>query len=244
MVDTKKKRKKHDENDDEQNDDNTNDTNDNEDTEGSDSFFLNDDFFELLNKQMRQAFKMFPGMIPPNFDSRTMRKIFTTIFRQMNLDPRDLQNLSPEELQKIWQKNKFGAQGPFVFGMNFGIGPDGKPIINSFGNVKPKPKGEAEIKVERDPLVDIFEEDDDLVVVAEVPGVQKEDIELKATPYELEIVASSSTTGKSQRNYRKAVPLPTEINPDVAKARYNNGILEVRLKKRAPEKSKKRIKID
>lgn len=212
----------------------------------SDPFFLDDNFFEMLNEQMRKTFKAFPGIYPPNFDARTMRKIFTQIFRQMNLDPRELRNLSPEELQKFMQQNKFGAQGPFVFGMNFGIGPDGKPIVNSFGNVKPKPQGEPEIKVERDPLVDIFEEGEDLVVVAEVPGVQKEDIELKATSHELEIVASSSgtETGKAQRNYRKRVPLPAEINPDFAKARYTNGILEVHLKKREPERAKKRIKID
>ncbi|WP_457558182.1 archaeal heat shock protein Hsp20 [Candidatus Harpocratesius sp.] len=209
-----------------------------------DPFNLSDDFFKMLNDQMRNSFKAFPGIIPPNFDAKSMRKIFTEIFKKMNLDPHQINNLSPEELQKFIQKNRFGFQGPFVFGMNFGIGPDGKPIINSFGNVKPKPRGEPEIKVERDPLVDIFEEDNDLVVVAEVPGVQKENIELKASPFELEIVASSLNAGKSARNYRKVVPLPTEINPDIAKARYTNGILEVRLEKRTSHQSKKRIKID
>ncbi len=217
-----------------------------------DPFNLGEEFYDTLDEQMKNMLKAFSGFVPPNIDTTSFRKIFNAMLKNMqnmNFDPEQLKNMDPEELKKFMANNKMGMQGPFVYGMNFGFGPDGKPIMNSFGNVKTKPEGESEIKMERDPLIDIYEETTDegktyLVVVAEVPGVQKENIELKASPFELEIVARSPEFEKSSRNYRKVIPLPSEINPGIAKARYNNGILEVRLEMIDPKKSKRKIQID
>ncbi|MHA1521138.1 MAG: Hsp20 family protein [Promethearchaeota archaeon] len=216
-----------------------------------DPFNLGEEFYEILDEQMKNMFKAFSGFVPPNIDPRSFRKIFNTMLKNMkdiNFDPDQLKNMNPDDLKKFMASNKMGMKGPFVYGMNFGFGPDGKPIANSFGNVTSKPEGDSEIKMERDPLIDIYEEDIDgkphLVVVAEVPGVQKANIELKASPFELEIVASSPENEKPARNYRKIIPLPSEIKPDVAKARYNNGILEVRLEMDPSKKSKKKIQID
>lgn len=215
-----------------------------EDEEDDDPFDLGDEFYDMLNEQMKKMFQAFPGMIPPNIDMKSFRKIFNQMLSNMNFDPNQIKNMDPEAIRKFMADNRIGMKGPFLFGMNFGFGPDGKPSVNSFGNVQPKSEGESEIKMERDPLVDIYEEGNDLVVVAEVPGVKKEDVELKASSFELEIVANTPDLGMASRNYHKIVPLPAEINPDVAKARYNNGILEVRLEKLAQEPSKKKIHID
>ena len=68
-------------------------------------------------------------------------------------------------------------------------------------------------------------------MVCEVPGVNKDEIEIRASSNELEIIAAAAEDQKHGRHYHKTVALPSEINPDYAKARYQNGILEVRLQK-------------
>ncbi len=62
-------------------------------------------------------------------------------------------------------------------------------------------------------------------MVAEVPGVSKDDIEIKVKPKQLIIKAK----GKD-RKYYKTIDLPKEVIPEKAKASYKNGVLEVRLK--------------
>ena len=200
-----------------------------------------DDFFKILNDQMRRIFEaQFPGVMPPNFDAnnKVFQKMFYEILKKMNLDPEMIKNMDPKELQDMFKNN------PYVFGMNMRISPDGKPIMDSFGSTQPKNKDPDEFKSERDPMVDIYEEEGNIVVVCEVPGVTKSQIELKASPNELEILAEASEIGPRQRKYHKIIALPAEINPDVAKARYMNGILEVRLEKIEKKPSKKKIDIE
>src|SRR3989304_9492005 len=68
--------------------------------------------------------------------------------------------------------------GPFVYGYSMKIGPDGKPEIQEFGNIKKGLKGAPQVKDEREPLVDIMETNDDIHVGVELPGVEKTDIKL------------------------------------------------------------------
>jgi len=63
-------------------------------------------------------------------------------------------------------------------------------------------------------------------VIAELPGVEKEDIDLRATETSLTISAESQ-----HRKYYKELRLPTPVNPKSAKATYRNGVLEVSLPK-------------
>jgi len=127
---------------------------------------------------------------------------------------------------------------PFVYGFTMRVGPDGKPVIREFGNIRPTRFG-PRIVEEREPLVDVIEEEDEVVVVAELPGVEKEDIDLNAT--ERELVISVDT---EERKYYKHLELPAEVDPRSAKASYKNGVLEVRLKKVKPERRGERIKIE
>ncbi|MEM0321108.1 MAG: archaeal heat shock protein Hsp20 [Thermoprotei archaeon] len=115
--------------------------------------------------------------------------------------------------------------GPIVYGWSVVIGPEGKPIVRQFGNT---PRGG--LIQEREPLVDVNETDNEVLVIAEMPGVDKSEIKLNATEDTLEI--------KAEKKYYRLVELPVKVIPDKAKASYKNGVLEVRLTKRESSKPK------
>jgi HSP20 family molecular chaperone IbpA len=79
---------------------------------------------------------------------------------------------------------------------------------------------------ERQPLVDVFEEEDHLIVLVELPGVDKEDVHIKVEENTLTISAINKT-----RNYIKKVWLPASIKKDTIKFTYRNGILQIKLEK-------------
>jgi len=79
-----------------------------------------------------------------------------------------------------------------------------------------------------EPLVDIIEEDDAIVVVAGLLGVRKEDLQIHAAHCSLTI--SSET---SEHKYYRELALPAATEPETAVATFKNGVLKVRLKKLA-----------
>lgn len=136
-----------------------------------------------------------------------------------------------EEMMDEMMKQAFGEESktrsvrPYVYGFSMSVGPDGKPVIREFGNVQKNHFG-PKIKEEREPLVDIFEEDKQVVTLAELPGVEKEEISLSATDGTLKISVDTAN-----RKYHKELALPAKVDPKSAQASYKNGVLEVRLKK-------------
>jgi len=127
------------------------------------------------------------------------------------------------------------------YGYQVNVGPDGKPHVREFGNVKPTHRGTFELG-SREPFVDVVTNDKDqtLKVVAEMPGVQKGSIELQATEDVLTINAKNH-----DRNYDTSVPLTSPVDPASARASYRNGVLEVVLKmKEAPKPKGTSIKIE
>jgi len=111
--------------------------------------------------------------------------------------------------------------GSKVYGISIHIGPDGKPVIKEFGDIKPR---EKRISEEREPLVDVMREGNEIIIIAELPGVEKEDIKISGEKDSLEIKVETA-----QRKYYKELKLPAEVNHKKAKVSYKNGILEVRL---------------
>lgn len=188
--------------------------------------------------------KFFKDLDPTKlFGNREFRDVFKEIFEQILKQlPKEYQGLTPEDFVKEFMKNKdkFGLKGPLFYGFNVNFTPEGKPKIDSFGNIKAEPfSGKPKVKNVREPLVEVNEEKDQVIVIAEMPGVTKEDIEIKATTRSLTISTRQET---ANRIYYKEISLPTAINSEYARARYTNGILEVKLKKIAEEQTK--IKID
>ncbi|MFX1498550.1 MAG: archaeal heat shock protein Hsp20 [Promethearchaeota archaeon] len=164
------------------------------------------------------------------FNAEQFQQIFKQVFKQIMKDlPKNLQDMTPEEItREIWKNRHKYIKSPIMYGFNITSGPDGKPVIDSFGTLKPETyTGKTKVKKEREPLVEVSQDANQIIVVAEMPGVTRDDIELKATTRSLTI----STRPESNRKYFKEVKLPTAINSDYAKARYVNGILEIKLKK-------------
>jgi HSP20 family protein len=112
---------------------------------------------------------------------------------------------------------------PFVFGFSMKVGPDGKPIIQRFGNPPIDERAEAP---SLEPLVDVVEEDDEIIVVAEVPGVERDEIKVRIRGTTLTIHAENTN-----RPYHKVIELPSKVQKEEAKSAIRNGVLEVRLKK-------------
>jgi len=117
------------------------------------------------------------------------------------------------------------ARRPHVYGFSMSVGPNGKPVIRDFGNGQPSRRG-TKIRKEREPLVDVIEEDRATVIVAELPGVEKDDINLHAIEDHLTVSVSTHN-----QKYRKELTLTTRVDPKSAWASYKNGVLEVKLKK-------------
>jgi len=118
------------------------------------------------------------------------------------------------------------VEGPYFYGFSITIGPDGRPIIQEFGNVRPSRWGIEKSDVRRpyvethvDPKAGV------LKVVAELPGVDKESIKVNATEGVVTIRAE-----QGDRKYYADVKLPAKVDPTTAKASYRNGVLEVTLK--------------
>jgi HSP20 family protein len=115
-----------------------------------------------------------------------------------------------------------------VHGYSVKIGSDGKPDIQEFGNLKKAPGG-TEVKEEREPLVDVVNNADEIRVVVELPGVEKTDIKLYGTDDSLTISVDTA-----QYKYYKEVELPAKIRTKEARSTYKNGVLEVVIPKLEP----------
>ncbi len=125
------------------------------------------------------------------------------------------------------------GQPPLVYGFSMRVGSDGKPQFHQFGNVK-----EGKVSKEREPLVDVVDLDKEIRVVAELPGVQKEDIHISSEKNELLLQVDDK-----ERPFSKRIRLPADVVSDKAKASYNNGILEVVLTKLSTSR-RKDIRVD
>jgi HSP20 family protein len=176
----------------------------------------------------------------PDIDEmmKQMEKMMQEAFR--NVEQQVPKNLIKE--RKLDDGSVVREMGPIVYGYSVKIGPDGKPEVRKFGNINSFPNvlgGGLAVKEEREPLVDIIKGENELRVVAEVPGVNKEDLRVTADESSLTI---ESVTG--QPRYQKHVELPQTVDPKTAKSTYKNGILEVSFKLKGKSSSGVSINID
>lgn len=126
-------------------------------------------------------------------------------------------------------KGKEGkVKGIYGFSIKTGIGD--KPKVQTFGNIRPveKKAGKREIKITetREPIVDVFDEKDHMLIVAELPGVLEESIKLDLKGDILILEA-----GDEKRKYSKEILLPAKVDFEGKEVSFNNGVLEMKLKK-------------
>ena len=79
---------------------------------------------------------------------------------------------------------------------------------------------------EREPLIDLFEEEDIITVLAELPGVDENEVIVNVAEKSITL-----TVKNKMKEYLKIIPLPTIINKDPVKYMYKNNILQVILEK-------------
>ena len=108
----------------------------------------------------------------------------------------------------------------------------------------------------RSPAVDLFEEKDDIVVKAELPGMDKDNIEVNLTENRLTIKGEKKKAEevkeenyyRSERSYGsfvRNIELPKAVHADKVTASVKNGILEVRIPKTEEAKAKEiKVKVD
>lgn len=157
------------------------------------------------------------------------RRRISDIFEELEELMRQIERMAfsafEEYPQRVFERRGIEAKGPIVYGVRITIGPDGRPVIEEFGNVKRVGRRPV-IEEAMEPLVDVIEEEDKIVVVAEIPGIDKDKIDIRIKDRTLIIKAK----GK-ERKYYKEVPLPATVKPETAKAKYKNGVLEVTIEK-------------
>ena len=162
---------------------------------------------------------------------RDWRKFDKGFFGEFEKEIEQMNDLVNRMMQSIGKE-------PQIYGFSMQVGPDGIPHVERFGNVIPVGK-DSDV---REPFTSsmIDDKNNEVNITAEMPGINKEDIDLNATEKEIVIKADSSA-----RKYYKYIPAPGPIDPDSGSAKYNNGVLEVTFKlKDARKPEGKSIKIE
>jgi HSP20 family protein len=118
----------------------------------------------------------------------------------------------------------------WTYGYSMTMGPDGKPVVREWGTGLPGQEAQLSI-TQPEPLTvePITQVDCDAAqmkarVLVEIPGVTRESIKVNATETTVRVTASHG-----EKNYDVEVPLNAKVDPNSAKATYNNGVLDLSL---------------
>ena len=152
---------------------------------------------------------------------------FDNLFKKMS---RSFMNL--DDLFEGVKESGVQGSGPFYYGYTMTVGPDGKPVVKEYGNVRP---GLLPTSESREPFVDtlVDEKEKILKLVAEMPGVDKKDVKVVVNDKTISIDAEHG-----EKKYHVKVPIPHKVDKDSAKASYKNGVLELKFSLLETEKPK------
>jgi len=117
-------------------------------------------------------------------------------------------------------------KGVYGFNVKVGLGED-KVNVEPFGNIRRDTRtGETVVQEVREPMVDMFEEDNHVLILVEMPGIGSDDLQLDVKDDVLTISAE-----RKDKKYRKEVLLPGVFPRDKMVVSCNNGILEIKCAK-------------
>jgi HSP20 family protein len=147
-----------------------------------------------------------------------MKKLMNEFFRDLP----EIHEASSEDLPGKWYIKRIDC-------------PDTKGYV-AYGEFGGALQARPTLEEAREPLVDLVEEDDKTKIYIELPGAEKEDIQLNVMDGNVEV---------KTENFHKIVELkPDEFEVDKASSRYKNGVLEITIpKKNGPKKEGKRIRV-
>ena len=158
-------------------------------------------------KNKATDFSGFSYRLDPNLDESLRRAVSDALSKMTTLEP--------------------GA--PITYSINIRVDENGVP-----GALQPQGNGIAGVQKEihpadaRNPLIEVFEREKSITVIAEVAGVDRKRLRVRATPMALELCSASNGRAVDCMN---VINLPNETDPSSAVARYRNGVLEVTVRK-------------
>ena len=127
------------------------------------------------------------------------------------------------ELSRTGEIGSGKTRGVYGFSVKMGLGGEGVKV-EPFGNIaKDKKSGRSVVQEFREPMVDVFDEADHVLVVAEMPGIGTEDVRLEIKDDVLTIQAE-----KGDRKYQKEIVLPRPCSRDKMKMSCRNGMLKIK----------------
>lgn len=183
--------------------------------------------------------RFFPRSLADLFTSeRDFSDIFRDIYsirneieRRFSEQLKAMESKIPKDLVREYETpegSKVREMGPLVYGYTMNIGPNGRPQIREFGNIR-SPLNfshQPAISAEWEPLVQIDTTDKEVKITVEMPGVSKEKIRINTYDKYVEIKSEDP----NRKNY-KTIEVPQDIDIESGKSKYNNGILEIIFKK-------------
>lgn len=166
-------------------------------------------------------------------DDETFERIFDEV--QNMFESQDFKDM----LEDMF-RNGMNPDKKFVQGFSMNIGPDGKPRFHRMGNKKViSPQGKPTVSEQQEPLTDVIEGIDDVAITVEIPGVQKDEIDLNVTKNQVELLVDTPN-----RKYQKTLDLPCEVKPKTTKATYNNGVLDVVIQRKDRKRDGSKFKVN
>ena len=127
---------------------------------------------------------------------------------------------------------------PLFYGCTMTVGPDGKPSVQEYGNVKPE---RLSVSDTREAIVDTIVDEKEKVVklIAEMPGVEKTDVKILVDKNTVDISAEHG-----EKKYHTKVPLKHKVDENSAKATYKNGILQLVFKLVVEKQTGKKVEVE
>ena len=135
-------------------------------------------------------------------------------------------------------KSNSSNSGPYYYGYTMTVSPDGKPVVQEYGNVKPD---QLSISDTREPMVDTIVDEKEKIVklIVEMPGVEKTDVKIIVEDKTVDLSAEHD-----EKKYHVKVPLQHKVDENSAKASYKNGILELIFKLVEEKPKGKKVEVE
>ena len=145
----------------------------------------------------------------------------------------ELAGRMPEEAPPVAVEQKGEAGSPqglhAVYGVSVRVGGrGGPPVVAHFGNVRQNAANEPVIDEQREPMVDVLDEVEYYIVIAELPGVAAEAVEWSLRGDRVLVVRAASDV----RKYLREIPFSEPVVRERAVSCFENGMLQVKLWKK------------